>query len=244
MPVVHAHRGASAYAPENTLPAFRLGVEMHADGVENDIHYTADGVFVVCHDEAIDRTSNGSGLIPDMTLEQLRQYDFGCQCGPQFTGTVIPTLDEFLEVVAGMSIINIEIKTVKGAPARRAGAFDQLVEQLNRHACAGRTIFSSFNHGLLREFKERHPSIRTGLLYSEHYTAEQTLELVDTWRADAIHPHLDCIDASIVAACKEAGVDINVWTVDSPEMIERAIALDPTGIISNVPDRVLAALGR
>ena len=90
---VQAHRGASAYAPENTLPAFRRAIEFGADGIECDIHLTTDGQYVVCHDNEIDRTSNGSGLIPDMTLEQLRQYDFGCKCGSQFAGTVIPTLD-------------------------------------------------------------------------------------------------------------------------------------------------------
>ena len=92
MPIIHAHRGASAYAPENTLPAFRLALEQKADGIETDIHLTRDGRFVVCHDDEIARTSNGQGKIQDMTVEQLKQYDFGVKFGPAFAGTPIPTL--------------------------------------------------------------------------------------------------------------------------------------------------------
>ena len=75
-PLVWAHRGASAYAPENTLPAFRLAVEMHADGIELDVQLSADGKLIVCHDEKIDRTANGSGEISQMTLEELRTFSF------------------------------------------------------------------------------------------------------------------------------------------------------------------------
>lgn len=110
MPLIHAHRGASAYAPENTLPSFRKAVELHSDGVENDIHLTLDNQWVVCHDDDIARTSNGQGCISQMTLAQLRQYDFGSKFAPEFAGTPIPTLEEFLQVVSDMNPINIEIK--------------------------------------------------------------------------------------------------------------------------------------
>ena len=98
MPIIHAHRGASAYAPENTLPAFRLALEQKADGIETDIHLTRDGRFVVCHDDEIARTSNGQGKIQDMTVEQLKAYDFGGKFSPVFAGTPLPTLEELLEV--------------------------------------------------------------------------------------------------------------------------------------------------
>ena len=81
MPIIHAHRGASAYAPENTLPAFRLALEQKADGIETDIHLTRDGRFVVCHDDEIARTSNGQGKIQDMTVEQLKEACTGCKHG-------------------------------------------------------------------------------------------------------------------------------------------------------------------
>ncbi|HWQ57629.1 MAG TPA: glycerophosphodiester phosphodiesterase family protein, partial [Clostridia bacterium] len=73
---VWAHRGASAYAPENTIPAFKLAIEMGADGVELDVHMSADKKLMVCHDETVDRTSNGSGRIVDMTCQELKQLDF------------------------------------------------------------------------------------------------------------------------------------------------------------------------
>ena len=110
MSKIIAHRGASKAAPQNTIPAFKKGIEFGCDGFENDVHLTKDGVIVVCHNYEIDETSNGSGLIADMTFEQLRQYDFGSYFDPSFAGTRIPTLDEFLELCSNVEIINIEIK--------------------------------------------------------------------------------------------------------------------------------------
>ena len=107
MPLIQAHRGASGYAPENTLPAFRRAVELNADGIETDIYLTADGHLAVCHDPDISRTSNGSGVITEMTMESLRRFDFGSWYSPEFAGTVIPSLPEVLELVRHMDVINI-----------------------------------------------------------------------------------------------------------------------------------------
>ncbi len=95
MTKIIAHRGANKVAPQNTMPAFIKAKEMGAHGFENDVHYTKDGYIVICHNYSIDETSDGSGLILDMTLEELRKYDFGSYFSPAFAGTRIPTLDEF-----------------------------------------------------------------------------------------------------------------------------------------------------
>ena len=107
---VQAHRGASAYAPENTAPAFRLAVSMGADGVENDIRLTKNGVYVLSHDSNINRMSDGKGEVGEMTYEELLQYDFGVRTNAKFKGTKIATLKEFLEIVKDMRVINIELK--------------------------------------------------------------------------------------------------------------------------------------
>ena len=110
MTKIIAHRGASKAAPQNTLAAFKKAKAMGAHGFENDVHLTKDGVIVVCHNPTIDATSNGTGAICDMTLEELRQYDFGSYFSPEFAGEKIPTL-KFYEVAQGLEIVNVEIKT-------------------------------------------------------------------------------------------------------------------------------------
>ena len=157
MPIIHAHRGASAYAPENTLPAFRLALEQKADGIETDIHLTRDGRFVVCHDDEIARTSNGQGKIQDMTVEQLKAYDFGGKFSPVFAGTPLPTLEELLEVVKDVDPINIEIKGPFREGTDMEAAYRLLFETLQRFGCVERTLFSSFGHGWLRDLKAQYP---------------------------------------------------------------------------------------
>lgn len=241
MPIIHAHRGASAYAPENTLPAFRLALEQHTDGIETDIHLTLDNRFVVCHDDEIARTSNGEGKIQDMTVEQLKEYDFGVKFGLAFAGTPIPTLDELLEVVRDVDPINIEIKGPFREDADMAAAYRLLYETLVKFGCVERTLFSSFGHSWLRDLKAQYPDLRTGLLYGgDPKTPEETLEMVRDYNADAIHPYLHSINKDIVDVCLANGIDVNVWTVDSPKDIATAVSYGVTGIITNVPDRVRA----
>ena len=108
---VYGHRGASGYAPENTLEAFAIAAEMKADGVELDVHFSKDGQVVVIHDDKIDRVSNGQGKVKEYTLEELRSFDFGYKFYGERRGIKIPTLDEVYALLAptGMTV-NVEIK--------------------------------------------------------------------------------------------------------------------------------------
>lgn len=238
---VQAHRGASAYAPENTAPSFRLAVEMQADGVENDIRMTKDGVCVLSHDHCINRMSTGEGNVADMTYDELLQYDFGIKTGEQFKGTKITTLYEFLDIVSGMRVVNIELKELP-ADADKDYTFKYLYEALEKYGCIERTIISSFDHVSLKALKEAHPDLRTALLYGHAMTPEQTVEFVRKYKADIIHPQLYCINKEIVDACKAEGIEINVWTVDAEQDIRHAMELGVTGIITDVPDVVLRIL--
>src|SRR5690554_2404438 len=111
-PVIYAHRGASAYAPENTGAAFRKALDMKADGIELDVHLSKDGHVVVIHDEKVDRTSNGKGLIRDLKLDELKSLDFGAWFSSEFAGEPIMTLDEVLSLLDGWDgILNIELKS-------------------------------------------------------------------------------------------------------------------------------------
>ena len=110
-PLIWGHRGASGHAPENTLPAFRMAADMGADGVELDVQETKDGVLVVCHDETVDRTSNGAGWVKDFTFEEIRKLDFSGG-NAAYEGLKIPSMEEVLDLLAPTGLtINIELKT-------------------------------------------------------------------------------------------------------------------------------------
>jgi glycerophosphoryl diester phosphodiesterase family protein len=238
---VQAHRGASAYAPENTAPSFKLAVEMGADGVENDIRLTKDGVYVLSHDSNINRMSNGKGEVNEMTYEELLQYDFGVRTNEKFKGTKITTLEEFLEIVKEMRVINIELKPF--APQEDKNyAFQYLYNALVQYNCVERTIISSFDHTALKELKAVHPDLKTALLYGHGMSPEETIAFVKSFNADIIHPQIGAINEKIVEACRKNGIEVNVWTVDSNHDIKRAMELGVTGIITNVPDKVLQTL--
>ncbi len=229
---VQAHRGASGYAPENTLPSFRKAVEMQADGIECDVHCTKDKVIVVCHDETIDRTSNGKGAIADMTLDELKKYDFGCRYAPEFQGTQIPTLEEMLAVVSGLEIINIEIKVLSEE------ALEIFYKTIKKFNVIQQVLVSSFNADSLKTLKQMHKDVKTAYLYGEY--PGDVIAFCKEIGADAIHPHWKPLNKEIIATAKANGLDINPWTANTEEEIRALIDLGVTGVITDFPDRAKA----
>lgn len=161
---VQAHRGASGYAPENTLPAFQLAVDMNADGIECDIHFSKDEHFIVCHDETVDRTSNGTGTISEMTLAEIKALDFGSKFDAKFAGTTAPTLEEMLDVVKGMNVINIEIKEF-GKGRDEEAILNKFYDILVSYGIVEKVIVSSFDARLLKHLKDLHNDVYTCYLY-------------------------------------------------------------------------------
>lgn len=238
---VWAHRGASAYAPENTIAAFRMAMEMGADGIELDVRQSCDGKLMVIHDETVDRTSNGAGAVASMTCQELKKLDFSCGM-PEFQGVRIPTLKEVFGLIKKSDMkVNIEIKyDDPTAPP----ICDKLISLEREMGMQGRVIYSSFNHYILQKMRELDPDAEIGLLY--------TGAIIDPWiyarqvNANAIHPHysaaLYC--PGLMDGCVQNGVAVHAWTVNRPEV---AVALAKQGakaIISDCPDVVLKAFGR
>ena len=238
MTAIWAHRGASAYAPENTIPALKLALEQGADGVEFDVQRTADGELVVIHDEAINRTSNGIGRVVDLTLEQLRR----CNFSNGFVGyrnVQIPTVREALELLAPTGVaINIELKnTIEPYPGIEFDAW-RLVEEFG---VQDRVVISSFNHFGLANLRESVEPRNLGLLYAEG--------LFDPWEyalwfgAGALHPHrLVLRQPHFMWLCHEAGIRAHVWTVDEPGEIKHLASLGVDAVITNFPDRAKEVL--
>lgn len=231
-----AHRGASAVAPPNTLAAFEKAAELGADGIELDVHLSADGVPVVIHDYTVDATTDGSGRVADMTLAQLKELDAGSRFDPAFAGERIPTLGEVLESVGSRLLLNIELKTVS---LRDTGLERVTIGQVNRHGLAkgNRVLFSSFNPLSLIRAKRIDAHIPVGLLYAP----DMPLPLRRAWLApfiphEARHPKHTMVDADFMAWSRRRGYQVNTWTVDEPGEMRRLITLGVDCIITNVPD--------
>ena len=158
---IFAHRGASAYAPENTLEAFELAVQMGADGVELDIHMTNDGELVVAHDETISRVSDGIGLIHSMTTSELKKHRFN-RTHPEFKDATIPTLREVYELLKPTGLhINTELKTSR---IRYEHMEEKCVKLADELGMSGRVLYSSFNIASLKLLKHIDPNVKVGLL--------------------------------------------------------------------------------
>lgn len=223
-PKIIAHRGASALAPENTLAAFQLALDQGADGIELDVMLSKEGEMVVIHDDSVDRTTNGAGKVADVTLAELKALDAG-------QGEAIPTLAEVLDRFGGKFLINVELKNyssmLDGLPVAVAGLVkaDNLAESI---------LISSFNPFNLPRFHRRAPESRLGLLTQP---GKARSGLGRLFRFDALHPYYGDVDADLVQAEHAHGRQVNVWTVDDPEQLQRLAQLGVDAIITNDPLR-------
>ncbi len=229
MPKIIAHRGASAHAPENTLGAFQLALDHHADGIELDVMLCADKQVVVIHDDTFDRTTNGTGHVRDLTLEQLQKLDAG-------DGEKIPSLIEVFERFGGKFLINIELKNY-------TSIFDALPIEVSKlvksYGLEESVLISSFNPFNLGRVRKRLPDVVIGLITGINKAQYWA------WRFfnyDALHPFFSDVDEKLVAALHTQNKQVNVWTVDDPEEIRRLAGLDVDGIITNDPLRTRRVL--
>ena len=243
---VIAHRGANKVAPQNTVPAFRKAVEMGADGFENDVHLTKDDFIVVCHNYDIDDTSNGTGKIADMTLEELYKYDFGSYFSEEFAGTKIPRLEEFLELCKGLSVINIEIKKPE---QKNSPIVEKTIKMVKDYGLFDNLIISSFEAEILRECKEIDPKTKTGMLYSpdDDYCeriCDDPIAFAKEYGFDAYHPYFLMVNEDYIEECHDNGLIVNPWTVNKDYSIEHLLDWGCDGVITDVPDLALEIVNR
>ena len=239
-PLVWAHRGASGHAPENTLTAFQKAFEMGANGIELDVQMTKDGELVVCHDETIDRTSNRSSDLKDMTLAELKSLDFSCG-QKDFAGVTIPTMREAFELIAPTDmIINIELKT---GIVFYPGMAEKLLELTSECRFSDRVIYSSFNHYTIKHIREIAPEAKLGFLY-----ADGTIDMPSyaiKHGVQALHPALYNIQfPGFIEECHQRGLAVNVWTVNEEEHLVLCCKAGVDAIITNYPDKAFEIIGR
>lgn len=240
-PLNIAHRGASAVAPPNTLSAFEKAIELGADGVEFDVRLSADGVPVVIHDATVDATTDGRGLVAEMTVGQLKRLDAGASFDPAFAGERIPTLEEVLDAVGERLLLNIELKS---ASLLNHGLERAMVALIERYGLHERVLISSFNPLALRRVQKIAPHIPTALLSSARSPLLLPFaRLISPEPFRALHPHHTLTDERYIRRARRRDYRIHVWTVDDPTEMCRLIAWGVDGIITNVPDVLCGLLG-
>jgi glycerophosphoryl diester phosphodiesterase len=236
--LIFGHRGASAYAPQNTLPAFELAAEQGADGIELDVWLSKDRQLVILHDSTLDHTTNSTGYIWDKTLVELKDLDASHSFKDKYGVVVIPTLDEVFEAVGKRLLINVEIKADAGMIS---GVEQAVADKIAYFGLEQRTIVSSFSADVLRNFRGIKPEVAIGFLHAEETPAEQW-EIINEMIYEARHPHHTLIDDEYMTYAKSQGWRVNTWTVNDAARGLELQQLGVDAIITNHPDMLLRAL--
>lgn len=248
-PLILGHRGASAYAPENTLAAFHLAHELGADGIELDVQLTRDKVPVIIHDDTVDRTTDGKGRVSEMTVAEIRRLDAGSWKSEEYGGEPIPTLAQVFDSLRDWlrptgrlrpCLVNVELKTER---VRTDGLERQVLNVIARFGVQDRVLLSSFSPLSLYRAKRINPRLRRGLLYD----LSLPIALRGPWLrlltgAKAMHPEHTMIDERYMKWAVGSKLQVNTWTVDDPTEARRLRDLGVSAIITNTPDVIREAL--
>lgn len=205
------HRGGVAGYPENTLSAFKKLVELGADGVEFDVQLTKDGEVVVIHDEFIDRTLSGKGLVKEHTLQELREMSAGEFFSPEFKDEKIPTLREVLEIVKDLEIINIELKNYLPYP----GLEEKVLQMVNEFDLLDQVIISSFNHYSVEKVQKLQPQVKTAALLASKIINPSDYAFKRAF--NGLHMHFLTIDQEIIKKAHFMGLHLTAYTVNYPD---------------------------
>lgn len=219
-----AHRGASGHAPENTLAAFRLALEMGAKAVELDVHQARDGELVVIHDEDLKRTGRRKGRIRDLSWKELSSVDVG--------GDRIPLLEEVMDLIAGKAELHLELK--RGSRYYQ-GIEARILALLRKREALKTTLISSFDHRALFVVRELEPEARLGYLRGFTRLGVALKEAAELG-AESINLSLRQAKPAVIRECRKRGFKTLVYTVNKPRDLVRLAQLGVDGVFSNLPD--------
>lgn len=230
---VIGHRGAMDYCPENTRVAFDRAVDLGADWVELDVHLTRDGALAVIHDDSVDRTTNGHGLVNEFSLAELQRLDAGVKFGPQFAGQTIPSLDEVLDW-ARMRKTHLDIE-IKNGPTYYDGIEEAVVTSVDRARMTEEVIIISFDHHAVRRIKALDSRLTTGVLFSARPT-DGGVALARAAGANAVLPHWAFVTPRDVDAAHAADLAVAPWASSDPAVLTKLLKAGVDAIATNAPD--------
>jgi glycerophosphoryl diester phosphodiesterase len=228
---VIGHRGAAGHAPENTFAAFDRGLAMQVDGVETDIRRTRDGVLVLLHDATVDRTTDGSGAVAELTWEELSRLDAGARFaggshafGPQR----IPRLDAFLDRYGGRTTFRLEIKA--------GGVEGEALRQVRARRLVDTVVFTSFQPAAIKAVRLAAPEVQTAYLSGAKTFDDATLEIARAVGANEVAPRAELVTPESLARANAAGLRVWAWGVRSREILAGAVAAGVGGCTLDFPD--------
>lgn len=216
---VIGHRGAAAHAPENTLPSFETAWRMGADMIELDVHQTIDGTLVCIHDYDVERTTNGNGLVNELTIDEIRHLDAG-------QGERIPLLEEVLIFAKNRIGVNIELKVPE--------IEEKVLDMVTKLDMLEHVIFSSFLHSSLSVLHVLNPETHTAVLFNSEI--EQVVKYARNLSAQAINPLFFLVTKELVDDAHQAGLKVYPWTVNDADFMREQLLLGVDGIITDLPD--------
>ncbi|MPQ43885.1 glycerophosphodiester phosphodiesterase [Clostridium tarantellae] len=224
-----AHRGACGDFPENTMLAFKAAIRLGATGIELDVQKTKDDKLVVIHDEDIERTFKGKGLVKDYTLEELKKFKCRKVLFENNEECVIPTLEEVLKLIKETEIyLNVELKTDE---IQYINIEEDVIYLLNKYNLKNRTIISSFNHTSLEKCKEIDNEISTALLYES--AIHNIIDYAKNLKVDALHPALALVTEELIKKAHENNLKVNIYTVNNPKNMRALIKENADGIFTD-----------
>ena len=234
MTKIFAHRGSKGTHPENTLASFKEAVRVGSDGIELDVHLTNDGHLVIIHDETVDRTTNGTGEIRNLTLAEIKAMDAGSWFHNKYAGEKIPTLEEVLLLLTELGFngqLNIELKT---DVIQYKGLVEKCLALQSAKDWPFAIVYSSFNPYTLVELKQANPSQEIGLLFESKEWADKGDAMLEK---ESYHPDLKLLDWAI--EWNRNQLPLRVWTVNEDTDINRCFELQIDAIFTDYPEKAL-----
>ena len=238
--MIFGHRGVPDQTPENTIASFQKSVDLGLDGIELDARMCKSGELVVFHDDKVDKITDGSGLVADLSFDEIRQLDAGTHFAEEFKAERIPTLEEALEVLGGKMIVNIELKSKS---IRDDGLETKVVPLVEKMGLQSSVILSAFNPFSVHRVRKINPDLKRALLFAD----DQPIHLRQAWGSylvslDGLHPRYPLVTDKLMKRAKANNWFVCTWTVDDEAEARRVFDAGVTIAITNHPESIRSAL--
>jgi glycerophosphoryl diester phosphodiesterase len=238
-----AHRGASAYYPENTIPSFEGAIAMGADMVELDVQLTSDKEVVVFHDEKISRCTDGRGRIADHTLAVLKKLDAGSWFSGKFKNARIPTLAEVLDICKNRIAVNIEIKTEAVGKIISGGIEERCLKIVEKKGMKKHVVFSSFDPRAIVHLKQIDKTAPVAVLFEKKlYGSRMPSDIIESLGADAFNCSKSELSKKWMVDVQAHSIPVNIYTVNDVRNMRKFIIMGVNGIFTNKPDVLIKVL--
>jgi len=223
------HRGVPSLAPENTLPSFIKAIEYNIDFIELDLHFTRDKRIIVMHDFSVDRTTNGSGRISELSFDEIRKLDAGGWFSSRYKGVKVPEFEEVLNIAAGKIGLIIHIK--------EEGLEKPVVDLLEKYNIVNDSIVLSYPWNIIRKVRELNPYITT-IADLPNPTREELFKAI-SFHPNLVSIHKDKLDKRFVRLCHRRGILVNTWPINTIKDLEKSIKYEVDFITSDFPHIML-----